>query len=255
MGLNIKERIFRKGGSNSRDISTTPSSTLEQQQDLSKSYCVPLVAAPLPVSRRIPCQAPECSNADSLPTFEHKFLTNAKSKTRLLRVAKGRGKDPLYGEVLERGLEEEPYEALSYRWHDVDKFGDPKRVAHIHIGGCYLRISDSIEEALFLFRRADRSRLLWIDQICIDQSKKDEGKRHESQKESDEYEEKADRIEQERDEQIKIMGKIYINAQSTLIWLGSDLMDTEEYAMKTIQSFRPFREELESLAKIQYQNL
>ena len=174
---NLKN-IFRKGRSDTNHRATVSLTT----KATDSVWCIPPVAVKPPAcTRRALCQA--CNDRSSLPIFEHKFLENAKAATRLLHIEPRRGKEPLYGVVVEHGLKDEEYEALSYRWDNFDEEEDLDRVAHIHINGRLFRISESVEKALFLFRHADRDRLLWIDQICIDQRKKDEKKWHGDERE------------------------------------------------------------------------
>ena len=85
------------------------------------------------------------------------------------------------------------YEALSYRWSDID-VDDP---ALIQIGDTSFPIGPNLHAALTQLRQQDVPRWIWIDQICIDQSH-----------------------EVEKIQQLKIMAKIYSEARTVLIWLG-----------------------------------
>ncbi|KAF5700270.1 het-6OR heterokaryon incompatibility (het-6OR allele) [Fusarium mundagurra] len=106
-------------------------------------------------------------------------------------------------------LENAPkYEALSYVW------GDQERKQKIRIRAGRRTILDrshySIPVTLSLFsalgslRYASKTRVLWIDQICIDQDNT-----------------------QEKNEQVPRMRHIYEMATCTIIWLGDSIQDSE----------------------------
>ena len=86
-----------------------------------------------------------------------------------------------------------PYEAISYAWGDVKD---------TTISFCHefpLPITQSLGDGLVAMRRKDRSRFLWADAICIDQSNNEE-----------------------RGHQVSQMRIIYEKATKVLVWLGRD---------------------------------
>jgi len=94
------------------------------------------------------------------------------------------------------------YEALSYTWGKIQR--------HLPISVIWKNeLGDQIEEALFAtpqlmmalrrLRFAASSRMLWIDQLCINQENNDE-----------------------KGPQIQLMGDIYRTAREVVIWLGED---------------------------------
>jgi Heterokaryon incompatibility protein (HET) len=85
------------------------------------------------------------------------------------------------------------YEAVSYTW------GDPNNFSEINCNGQPLIVPKSAETVLRGLRLEDKTRVLWIDAICINQ---------------------LDR--REREEQVAIMGDVYKYAKRTLVWLGQD---------------------------------
>lgn len=85
------------------------------------------------------------------------------------------------------------YTALSYFW------GSPDRDCTIVIDGYRVSITRSLDEALRHLRDRHRPTILWVDQICIDQTDEDDKKR-----------------------QIPLMGRIYQHAYTTVIWLGGE---------------------------------
>ncbi|KAI0380331.1 heterokaryon incompatibility protein-domain-containing protein [Hypomontagnella monticulosa] len=97
------------------------------------------------------------------------------------------------------------YEAVSYAWGNTDK-----KVAAI-CDGDRLMISLGLQDALTQMRYSDRSRLLWVDAVCIDQMN----------------------IE-ERGQQVSNMRSIYAGAQSVLVWLGTDVDGQGECAITAL---------------------
>jgi hypothetical protein len=86
------------------------------------------------------------------------------------------------------------YESLSYVWGSDDK------TANIFIDeeGAAIPITQSLYSALLNVRDASEERVIWIDQICIDQCNV-----------------------RERNEQVQQMGSIYENAERDIVWLGN----------------------------------
>lgn len=83
------------------------------------------------------------------------------------------------------------YTALSYTW------GAQVFEGVIECNGYSKAITKSLEAALQRFRKEDRSVVMWVDQICIDQENN-----------------------VEKEQQIPLMGKIYQHAWNTVIWMG-----------------------------------
>ncbi|KAF4945241.1 hypothetical protein FGADI_12101 [Fusarium gaditjirri] len=112
------------------------------------------------------------------------------------------------------------YEAISYVW------GDLTQKADIICHGKRLKVTQNLYDALGHFRHSDRSRYLWADAICIDQS-------HVS----------------ERNSQVKQMRKIYEKAKKVLIWLGPDTPEHDaETAINSIHLISKFL--CESLSRL-----
>lgn len=90
-----------------------------------------------------------------------------------------------------------PYEALSYVW------GSPKGDKKLNCNGQPLLVTENCLAALRHLRYRRKSRTLWIDAICIDQSSV-----------------------KERNHQVRLMGDVYKLARRVLIWLGVGNRDT-----------------------------
>ncbi|KFA56211.1 hypothetical protein S40293_00043 [Stachybotrys chartarum IBT 40293] len=94
------------------------------------------------------------------------------------------------------------YDALSYVW------GAREGSRPILCDGEPLLVTSNCYDAMLRLRRKCRVRTLWIDAVCIDQTS--EGTK-------------------ERNQQVKIMGHVYHNASTVLIWLGNqDYMCTSK---------------------------
>ena len=82
---------------------------------------------------------------------------------RLLELDPGKADEKLVGSMRIVHIDHTPpYEAISYVW------GNPERTAEILCDEQVLGITASLSGALQRVRRADETRLLWADAICID---------------------------------------------------------------------------------------
>lgn len=133
-------------------------------------------------------------------TYEYKPLPT-REHTRVLVLEPGPNDSDDDGNALVGSLrlldlcdvDSEPFEAISYVW------GWPASTHSILVDGHPLGITPSLRSALLQTRLPDRSRTLWADAICIDQS---------------------DEIE--KGHQVAAMGRIYKTSRRTLICLGSE---------------------------------
>ena len=85
------------------------------------------------------------------------------------------------------------YETVSYAW------GDTSLRSTIFVSGRSKNVPAGPGRVLQRMRLATKSRVLWIDAICIDQDNLSE-----------------------RDQQVSIMPQIYSNTRRNLVWLGED---------------------------------
>jgi len=106
----------------------------------------------------------------------------------------------LYCDMLEASLGQPPqYEALSYSW-DAQY---PQ--IYIYCSWAIFPITANCETAL-RHLRSRRSRLLWVDSICIDQTSISE-----------------------QNHQVRLMGDIYKTVQRVLVWLGEGTPGTQSH--------------------------
>ncbi|KAF4631965.1 hypothetical protein G7Y89_g6164 [Cudoniella acicularis] len=102
----------------------------------------------------------------------------------------------------------EPYEALSYTWGDAkDQQFD------ISCNGVTMTVRRNLLWALQRLRLNDKVRTIWIDALCIDQTN-----------------------DIERTQQVRLMRLIYRNANSVVIWLGTDRAGQARLAFSVLSS-------------------
>jgi hypothetical protein len=115
----------------------------------------------------------------------------------------------------DRSAEWQPYQALSYVW------GAPEAVRPLQCNGKTVHVTENCDSALRHLRQLQNITYLWIDAICINQTSL-----------------------QERAQQVKIMGDIYDQANSTIVWLGPDQGDAAmlfKYLKKAASMLRKLR--------------
>ena len=131
--------------------------------------------------------------------------------TRVLQLAPGTGVEPLEGVLLTNvtikifswawTFGERDYDAISYCW------GRSTATKMVYLHGKLLRVTETLHTALQSLRRKESPVLLWVDQICINQSQT---------------------AVVERNQQVQRMGEIYANANSVIIWLGKPTRVSDE---------------------------
>lgn len=128
----------------------------------------------------------------SMKAFQYEPLDPNPEKLILRRLELLPGTGQIRCKLESFSLNDKPdYETISYHWGSVAK------TQQIVCNSACLTITDSLYSALIRFRKADESRYLWVDQLCINQADFDE-----------------------RGRQVGFMREIYENAIRTLIWLG-----------------------------------
>jgi hypothetical protein len=144
-----------------------------------------------------PQSRPNCAIPTELSSFEYTSLPNTHDSFRLLRVLpKLTDKSPLQCELFTASISREQlnYVAGSYVWGPPE----PKRL--IVVNGSPFHIRDNnLWHFLNACRRRYKTRVIWIDSICINQ----------------------DNV-QERSSQVRAMNRIYPGARSVYCWLGQN---------------------------------
>jgi len=129
-----------------------------------------------------------------MPLFEYSALED-RHNIRLLRLLPGRPEDTISCECVHfplcTGSETYPYIAISYTW------GNSSRNHLILLNNRRYYTTESAIEVLLHVRSQNEIKTIWIDAICINQSNVPE-----------------------KNDQVRLMGRIYSSAQQTLVWLG-----------------------------------
>lgn len=132
-----------------------------------------------------------------------------RDEVRLLILAPGRGWDEIHCNLKPARLSMEStpdFEALSYAW------GNSSATRFVICDGKKLPITESLHVALRHLRLSDRDRCLWADGVCINQS--------------------DERLE--KNHQLPLMGRIYSEAERTLIWIGQDSENKAQKAFRQV---------------------
>jgi hypothetical protein len=120
-------------------------------------------------------------------------LSSSSLEIRLLELEKGYLSDKIVCHLITTEIGNVHFEALSYVWGQTE---DP--LPTIEVNGHDVQITNNLESALQDLRSPYRSRILWVDAICINQK---------------------DPLEQNH--QVKSMRLIYERAYRVVVWLDS----------------------------------
>jgi hypothetical protein len=147
-------------------------------------------------------------NSKSRAAFHHRRLSSPRSIRLLALLPSPEFQAALEAAITEVSLDDisrnkNGYEALSYVWGS--RFGTEP----IRCDGKLLLVTPNCESALRHLRLKDKTRVLWIDAICIDQ-------------------ENGALSVKERNSQVALMGEIYKKAACTLCWFGQGNGFTDE---------------------------
>ncbi|KAL6708188.1 hypothetical protein ACN47E_003372 [Coniothyrium glycines] len=131
-----------------------------------------------------------------------------KSHIRLLEILPSEGSTqlPLQCQLRQYDLDTVPkYEALSYCW------GDATERCNLSCNGRSVSVTESLYSALLRLRREDQSRVIWADALCINQEDNEE-----------------------KGNQVSLMGQIYAHGVQTIVWLGSPEDHCEEQSGQSV---------------------
>lgn len=130
---------------------------------------------------------------NNTPPHYYRALTQPRA-FRLMHLLPGNGQQDLCCELKDSHLDTPPtFEALSYVW------GDAKKRINMLCNEKLSDIGESLSTALQTLRYTDRTRILWIDALCINQ--KDPA---------------------EKSLQVPLMGDIYRSAKRVVAWVGQE---------------------------------
>ncbi|KAE8168682.1 heterokaryon incompatibility protein-domain-containing protein [Aspergillus tamarii] len=131
-----------------------------------------------------------------------KLLSN---EIRLLNLLPGKWSDSIHCTWRTVSLNGRPeYKALSYVW------GRSKHSQPIYLNGSPIHITRHLRRALRQLRSENETVCLWVDAVCINQSD-----------------------DEEKTEQVKMMGKIYAHCQEVVVYLGEALAPSFSQSFNT----------------------
>jgi hypothetical protein len=131
--------------------------------------------------------------------YQYTELDAASRQIRPAHIKPGAWDDPIPCDLLPASLYLPPtYETLSYVW------GDKKIKKPIALEGCYFEVTINLHGALRRLRATAETRIIWINALCINQKDNDE-----------------------RSQQVNLMGAIYEGCEQVLIWLGDSYEDKQ----------------------------
>ncbi|CAJ0538608.1 Ff.00g066370.m01.CDS01 [Fusarium sp. VM40] len=147
--------------------------------------------------------------------MDFKYTEELDNKTfRIFELVPGQKTDDLRDSLQTHSLNLRPqYEALSYVW------GPQDRNKSMNCDGQEFKITHSLDVALRRLRLFDKSRFLWIDQICINR-----------------------RSNKERSTQVGVMKSIYSQASLVNAWLGPADQDEANSAKEIITTLARLEE-------------
>ncbi|KAJ3469897.1 hypothetical protein MRS44_003962 [Fusarium solani] len=130
----------------------------------------------------------------------------SKDSIRLIEILPGTGNMPVAAQIHVTQLSyPQPYEALSYAW------GHKEFLHKVTLDNENIPTTTNLFHALERIRLPDRPRLIWVDQLCINQSDDDEKR-----------------------SQVQLMSRVYKTATRVLVWLGENDTSTPNAAFYLI---------------------
>jgi len=131
------------------------------------------------------------------------MLVDGDWEVRLIRLLPSKSRDAMVECMLLHKIFKNAkggYEALPYVWKDTCGIeGLHQQPARVMLNGYYFPVTRNLQAALIRLRDKSQDRILWVDQMCINQEDT-----------------------HERNTQVERMTLIYGFAQRTVIWLGEE---------------------------------
>jgi hypothetical protein len=172
----------------------------------------------------------------SKPTATYTYRPLRPGEVRILHLQPGDIDDSIRVDISHEQLRDaRPYRALSWQW-GVQNMQCPIRVMdmpvasssedgiapQLSVGGSSNRevahtllVNENLLSALKRIRHRDAVVRLWVDAICINQIEKDDQRKAQQMKNS------------EKSEQVKLMTKIFGDADQVNVWLGEEEDDSD----------------------------
>lgn len=104
-------------------------------------------------------------SVDRTMRYQYRPLDISKSEIRLIAILPGSGHEEMECKMAHAPcFNRLDFEALSYTW------GDATASPSINIDGQFFPVRQNLLDALLALRHKEKTRYLWIDAICIDQT-------------------------------------------------------------------------------------
>lgn len=147
-------------------------------------------------------------------SFEHERLKLSDKSIRLFQVQRGSKNETLSLRMTQFSAQRRPsYKAISYTW------GSSNNPKDILINGKIFSLHMNLWNMLYHLRLKGETSFLWADALCINQLNLKERSFH-----------------------VRLMGRIYEQATSVIVWLGLPAPDrTEARALEFLQEMSNFR--------------
>jgi hypothetical protein len=160
------------------------------------------------------------------PVYDQAVLKDSR-EIRILTLFPGEPGELLRGDIRPVKIDEAGvYEPISYVW------GEATRTHHLECEHGNVGLTSSLYDALQRLRPRQRTRRLWVDQLCINQ----------------------DNLE-ERSQQVQFMDTIYGKAAHILVWLGEADGEMALPAFDLVRSLATTFSHHESRTKFSIQHL
>jgi hypothetical protein len=170
---------------------------------------------------------PRASAKEAAPeTFTYTPLSAANTSFRLLRILPSLVyTSTIRCELFDNKIHDSEYIAGSYVW------GPPEPMESIMLNNATFYVRQNLFHFLKACRSRVKSRVMWIDAVCINQEDN-----------------------QEKSHQVRAMGRIYRNAQAVYCWLGlASTLELDSLTFpKSKKKVEVLREQLRVLAQSEY---
>lgn len=161
----------------------------------------PLAGSPDPSKSRKKKRQSETQDLDSAPEFQYETVADGDA-FRVAVLQPGSASKPVSCSLIWQDSKkpQKPYCCLSYAWEST------ARTEAIFLDGFQrFPVTENLLRALQNLRDPKKTTLIWVDQICIDQSN-----------------------DKERGHQVNIMKHIYNQARKVYVWLGEAGSGTQQ---------------------------
>ncbi|KAK3988766.1 ankyrin repeat-containing domain protein [Cladorrhinum sp. PSN332] len=196
MGNSMMIKLMIENGSDVKaknDIGISPLCAAKMRHDLNLDEVIKILSRASEIKRKA-----DMAKQNNSRRYEYLPITG-KSCIRLLELHPGREKEIIKFDLFEVDLDDEPpFEALSYEW------GERTGTIPVQCGNGYLPVTPNLKAVLRRLRRPDKTRLLWIDALCINQESIPE-----------------------RNQQVPLMTRIYRTTYKVNKWLGNSSANTK----------------------------